>query len=117
VALREAVLTREATPPSLLRSDVPPELDIALIGSLRRQAAHRTANGKELHDRLCLIRGVAAPYPHGKAELASFIQEAIARQKSGAPSVDPWKLAAPSPGGQAPEVTEEERATVAARKR
>jgi serine/threonine protein kinase len=114
--ITKAVLEKEVAPPSQLRSDVPAELDVAVMGLLRRDLAHRTPSGKELRDRLCLVRGVAAPYPHGKGELAKFIQRAIAQRQTSVPAASPWQLAAPGPDEHATEVTEGVVPTVAGRR-
>lgn len=61
---------------------MPPELDIAILGLLQKELGKRTQNAGELRSRLCLLRDAAAPFPHGKGELAAYVEAALAARKA-----------------------------------
>ncbi|WP_257460450.1 serine/threonine-protein kinase [Archangium lipolyticum] len=67
-------------PPSVLRPDVPPELDAAIMDLLRWRAGERTPRGHQLREQLCALTGELAPYPRGQRELARLVQEAMTRR-------------------------------------
>ncbi|PTL76524.1 protein kinase [Vitiosangium sp. GDMCC 1.1324] len=67
-------------PPSVIRPEVPPVLDAAIMDLLQWRVADRTPRGHRLREQLCELSGEFAPYPHGQRELARLVQEALARQ-------------------------------------
>jgi serine/threonine-protein kinase len=73
-------------PPSVLRPDVPPVLDAAIMELLQWRVEDRTPRGHPLREQLCALTGEHAPYPHGQRELARLVQEAMARRGDRAPA-------------------------------
>ncbi|PTL83862.1 serine/threonine-protein kinase [Vitiosangium sp. GDMCC 1.1324] len=67
-------------PPSVVRPEVPPAVDAAVMGLLRWPVVERTPRGQVLREQLCGLAGELAPYPHGQRELARLVQAALARQ-------------------------------------
>ncbi|WP_375772738.1 serine/threonine protein kinase [Archangium gephyra] len=67
-------------PPSAFRTDVPPELDAAIMDLLQWRSEERTLRGQRLREQLCALTGANAPYPHGQEALARLIQEALVLQ-------------------------------------
>ncbi|HEX8537140.1 MAG TPA: serine/threonine-protein kinase [Cystobacter sp.] len=68
-------------PPSGFRSDIPPQLDAAIMGLLEWKVARRTPRGLRLREQLCELTGPFAPYPQGQEELARLVQEAMTRKR------------------------------------
>jgi len=67
-------------PPSAFRSDVPPELDAAIMELLEWRSEDRTPRGQRLREQLCGLTGAHAPYPHAQQTLARLVQEALVRK-------------------------------------
>lgn len=61
-------------PPSLLRPEVPPELDAIIMRLLAEDPEQRTATGAEVREALTALQGEAAPYPRGQRLLAEAVQ-------------------------------------------
>ncbi|MFL5356469.1 serine/threonine-protein kinase [Archangium sp.] len=64
-------------PPSAFRTDVPPELNAAIMDLLQWRGGERTPRGQRLREQLCSLTGVHAPFPHGQQALARLVQEAL----------------------------------------
>ncbi|WP_395845314.1 hypothetical protein [Cystobacter fuscus] len=67
-------------PPSVLRPDVPPALDAAVMGLLEWNVEARTERGQWVREQLCALTGSFAPFPHGQRELGQLVQDALARK-------------------------------------
>ena len=65
-------------PPSLLRPEVPPELDALVMRLLEESPGQRPATGEEVREALTALRGEAAPYPHGQRLLAEAVRAVAA---------------------------------------
>jgi serine/threonine protein kinase len=61
-------------PPSLLRPEVPPELDALVMRLLAESPEQRPATGEEVREALTALHGEAAPYPHGLRLLAEAVR-------------------------------------------
>jgi serine/threonine-protein kinase len=89
-------------PPSLLRPEVPPELDALVMRLLAQSLDERPASGEEVREALTALRGEAAPYPQGQRLLAEAVR-AVAPPVT-AESMVPRE---PGPGSSPPPAAEE----------
>jgi len=83
-------------PPSLLRPEVPPELDALVMRLLAESPEQRPATGEEVREVLAALQGEAAPYPQGQRLLAEAVRgvattppEGLARQEPGSSPLPP----------------------------
>jgi eukaryotic-like serine/threonine-protein kinase len=82
-------------PPSLLRPEVPPELDAIVMRLLAEDPEKRSATGAEVREALTALQGEAAPYPHGQRLLAEAVHAVAtaspvpALQEPGTPPLPP----------------------------
>jgi serine/threonine-protein kinase len=65
-------------PPSLLRPEVPPELDALVMRLLAQSLDERPATGEEVREALIALQGEAAPYPQGQRLLAEAVRAVAA---------------------------------------
>ncbi|NMO15912.1 serine/threonine protein kinase [Pyxidicoccus fallax] len=67
-------------PPSVLRPELPPELDAVVMSLLRLRPEDRPPRGSEVEERLRALPAPVAPHPHGQAALAHAIRDVLARR-------------------------------------
>lgn len=83
----ESLLMRGMLPPipksSFLRADVPPALDELIMQLLEPFPDRRPASGAEVRERLCALKGDAAPFPEGQRALVRYL-EGVRPEKSSA---------------------------------
>jgi serine/threonine-protein kinase len=90
-------------PPSLLRPEVPPELDALVMRLLAESPEQRPATGEEVREVLAALQGEAAPYPHGQRLLADAVRAVATTSPEG------LTRAEPGPPPPPPATTEESR--------
>jgi hypothetical protein len=91
-ALVRALLELPIPPPSRLRPEVPAEVDELVLALLERDVARRLPSARLVSQRLRLLEGPAAPYPHGQralVEALSTVQAAPAQAPSTPGGVKP----------------------------
>jgi hypothetical protein len=84
-------------PPSLLRPEVPPELDALVMRLLAEAPEQRPATGAEVREALAALSGEAAPYPHGLRLLAEAVQAVAIPAASPSPLPQGPSASAPPP--------------------
>ncbi len=90
-------------PPSLLRPEVPPELDAVVMHLLAQTPDQRPATGEEVREALTALRGEAAPYPQGQRLLAEAVRSVASPPPSeGMVPQEPSPSAAPPPASKEP---------------
>jgi serine/threonine-protein kinase len=95
-------------PPSLLRPEVPPELDALVMRLLAETPGQRPATGEEVREVLAALRGEAAPYPQGQRLLAEAVRAVASPAPSdGAVLREPAPSPAPAPAPEEPHTLSE----------
>jgi serine/threonine protein kinase len=90
-------------PPSLMRPEVPPELDALVMRLLAESPEQRPVTGEEVRETLTALRGEAAPYPHGQRLLAEAVRAVAAPTPSeGLAPREPGPSALPPPPPEKP---------------
>jgi tRNA A-37 threonylcarbamoyl transferase component Bud32 len=85
-------------PPSLLRPEVPPELDALIMRLLAEAPEQRPVTGEEVREALAALGGEAAPYPHGQRLLAEAVRTVASEPPATAlPEAPPPPPAPPAP--------------------
>jgi len=98
------IVENDFLPPSVLRSEVPRDLDALVVGLLARDPGRRTPDARTLVQQALALGGVAAPWPDGKSELLRWVERAGAgpTEATEPAMTSPTFAARPTPRGKGP---------------